>query len=136
MQTIKDILKRKGPHFNKIQSSASVKDALVAMKADNISYLLVMQDEDFKGIFSEREYAHRIILDGRHSDSTLVSSVLIEALPVIDGFQSPAHALRTMNSYKTRYLAVYKEFEFIGILTLHDLMRDVLGVWTADSFSD
>lgn len=136
MQTINNILKQKGPHFNVIDPDRLVREALVKMKAGNISYLLVKEGERFLGIFSEREYAHHVILEGKHSDSTKVKEVLMSELAVIDGSQTPENALRAMNSHKTRYLAVYNEFSFAGILTLHDLMRDVLGVWVSEDMAE
>lgn len=136
MQTINNILKQKGPHFNVITPDRLVREALIKMKASNISYLLVMEDEKFMGLFSEREYAHHVILEGKHSDSTKVGDVLMSELAIIEGSQSSEAALRTMNAHKTRYLAVYNEFKFAGILTLHDLMRDVLGVWVNEDMAE
>ena len=136
MQTVNNILKHKGPHFNTIAPDRLVRDALIKMKASNISYLLVMKDDKFIGLFSEREYAHHVILEGKHSDTTKVGDVLMSELSMIDGSQTTDAALRTMNAHKTRYLAVYNSFEFAGILTLHDLMRDVLGVWVTEDMAE
>lgn len=136
MQIINNILKQKGPHFNVIDPERLVREALVKMKAGNISYLLVKEGEKFLGIFSEREYAHHVILEGKHSDTTKVREVLMSELAIIDGLQTTDIALRAMNAHKTRYLAVYNEFQFAGILTLHDLMRDVLGTWVNEDMAD
>lgn len=136
IQTINNILKQKGPHFNIISPEALVRQALVEMQAKNISYLLVEKEGSFIGIFSEREYAHHVILEGKHSDSTQVKDVLMKELPIIDGNQDTKDALRAMNTLQTRYLAVYNEFEFAGILTIHDLMREVLGLWVSEAMAD
>ena len=56
MSKIKDILTKKGPHFNIVTPETKVLDALTLMKAENLSYVVVMKDEQYVGLMSERDY--------------------------------------------------------------------------------
>jgi hypothetical protein len=76
MSKIKEILEKKGPHFNIVASTTPVLDALTIMQSENLSYVVVMDDNQFLGIMSERDYSHKIKLQGRHSDSTTVKEIM------------------------------------------------------------
>ncbi len=126
MHTVQEILARKGPQFNYIDAEAFVRDAITLLKSENISYLIVSKDGKYMGLFSERDYTHKVILMNRHSDTTTVKEVLTRDLPIVTGSDSAEHCMRLMNSYKTRYLPVFDEYEFKGVITIHDMMRESL----------
>ena len=64
MRTAKDILQQKGAQFNFVNQNADVLYAIGIMKAENISYLIVKDNDDkYLGIFSERDYTHKVILE-------------------------------------------------------------------------
>jgi predicted transcriptional regulator len=83
MSKIKEILEKKGPHFNIVAPTTPVLDALNSMHSENLSYLVIMEDNQFLGIMSEREYTLKIKLKGRQSDSTTVKEIMTKDLPVI-----------------------------------------------------
>jgi CBS domain-containing protein len=126
MSKIKEILEKKGPHFNIVAPNTPVLEALTIMQSENLSYVVVMEDNQFLGIMSERDYTHKIKLQGRHSDSTLVKEIMSHNLPVIGLQEELERCMVLMNVYKTRYLPVFENLEFKGIITMNDLMRDVL----------
>ena len=126
MSKIKEILEKKGPHFNIVAPNTPVLEALTIMQSENLSYVVVMEDNQFLGIMSERDYTHKIKLQGRHSDSTLVKEIMSHDLPVIGLQEELERCMVLMNVYKTRYLPVFENLEFKGIITMNDLMRDVL----------
>ena len=76
MSKIKDLLQKKGPLFNVVTPDTKVVDALTLMKAENLSYVVVMQNSKYLGIMSERDYTHKIKLQGRKSESTDRKSVV------------------------------------------------------------
>ena len=126
MLTVNDILKTKQKAFNVIQSDALVIEAVAMLSSVNLSYLIVLDREEYKGIFSERDYARNIILKGRSSNNTFVKDAMTTDLPMISPAQSVKHCMRMMISHKTRYLLAYDDNKFLGVITIHDLLRQVL----------
>jgi hypothetical protein len=126
MSNIKEILQKKGPVFNIVTPDTKVVDALTIMKTENLSYVVVMQDGKYLGMMSERDYTHKIKLQGRHSDTTTVKDIMTSDYPVIGFSEDLQRCMVLMNVYKTRYLPIFDEMEFQGILTMNDLMRAVI----------
>jgi CBS domain-containing protein len=126
MSKIKEILQKKGPVFNVVTPDTKVVDALTVMKSENLSYVVVMQDSKYLGIMSERDYTHKIKLQGRHSESTTVKDIMSSDYPVIGYNDDLQRCMVLMNVYKTRYLPIFDEMEFKGVLTMNDLMREVI----------
>jgi predicted transcriptional regulator len=127
MSKIKDILVKKGPHFNIVTPDTKVIDALTLMKAENLSYVVVMKENKYLGLMSERDYTHKIKLEGRKSETATVNDIMTDDLPVISFADDLERCMVLMNVYKTRYLPVFDEMKFQGIITMNDLMREVIG---------
>ena len=126
MSKIQDILTKKGPHFNIVTPDTKVLDALTLMKAENLSYVVVMQDDQYLGLMSERDYTHKIKLEGRTSETATVKDIMTTNYPVIGYADDLERCMILMNVYKTRYLPVFDEMQFKGILTMNDLMREAI----------
>jgi len=126
MRTVNQILKQKGPHFNFIEGDDTVFDAITLMKCQNISYLIVFENNNYVGIISERDYAQKVILYNKHSDTTLVKEVMTKDLPIISEQDTAEHCMILMNASKSRYLPVFDNAEFKGVITIHDLMRETI----------
>lgn len=127
MLTVKHILDSKAKPFNTISSEALVIDALNLMNSVNLSYLVVLDVEEYKGVFSERDYSRNVILKGRASNSTKVKEVMAIDLPVVAFTDTVEGCMNLMNVHKTRYLLAYDSDEkFAGIITIHDLLRQVI----------
>ena len=122
----KDILIKKGPHFNVVDPETKVLDALIIMKTENLSYVVVKLDDQFLGIMSEHDYAQKVKLQGKQSNLLLVKDIMTHDLPVVSYDEDLKRCMVLMNVYKTRYLPVYDQIEFRGILTMNDLMREVM----------
>ncbi len=126
MRTLNEILQQKGPHFNYIDAEATVLEALTLMKTENISYLIVRQNGEYSGIISERDYAHKVILMNKHSDSTKVEEIMTKDIPIVTGGDTADQCMILMNASKSRYLPVFDCSEFKGVITIHDLMREAI----------
>jgi CBS domain-containing protein len=127
MLTVQSVLDNKTKPFNIITPDTLVLEGLNLMNSVNLSYLVVMEDEQYKGIFCERDYSRNVILKGRASNSTKVSEVMTIDLPIISTSSTVEHAMQLMNSAKSRYLLAYDEEEnFAGVITIHDLLRAVI----------
>lgn len=135
MKTVSDILVRKNKAYNNIAPDALVIDALQMLNAVNLSYLVVMEDDKFRGVFSERDYTRNVILKGRASSNTTVGEVMSVDLPVIDIHDTVEQCMNKIDTYKTRYLLAYDGEKFEGVITIHDLLRMVIAS-KADVFDD
>jgi CBS domain-containing protein len=97
------------------------------LNAVNLSYLIVMDDNQYKGIFSERDYSRNVILKGRTSRSTTVQEVMTTDLPMVHPDHTIEHCMKTMILNKTRYLLAFDtDHQFAGVITIHDLLREVI----------
>ena len=126
MRTVNDLLKSKPVVFNNIDEDALVIDALQMLNAVNLSYLVVMKDDEFKGIFCERDYSRNVILTGRSSANTKVNEVMTNDLPMVETTDTVEHCMNLMISHKARYLLAYNDQQFAGVITIHDLLRQVI----------
>ena len=127
MRTAKDILQQKGAQFNFIKFDKTVLEAIGLMKSENISYLIVSDHNDkYMGVFSERDYAHKVILEGKQSSSTKVSEIMTTNLANASLDDSTSKLMLLINNSKARYLPVFDGNIFKGIITIHDLMREAM----------
>lgn len=127
MLTVKNILETKAPVSNTINAAATVFDALKKLSEVDLSYLVVKEGETFKGIFSERDYSRNVALKGRNSKETTVNEVMTTSLPRVKETDTLEHCIETLLQAKTRYLLAFDDAgTFAGVVTIHDLLRQVL----------
>jgi len=126
MRTVKDILETKAKSFNQVSPSTLVIDALNLLNSVNLSYLVVMDADKYKGIFSERDYTRNVILKGKASNTTRVHEVMTTDLSIVTLRDTVEHCMNLMNSHKTRYLLAYDDMHFEGVITIHDLLRQAI----------
>ena len=126
MRTVYDLLRSKPVVFNNINEDALVIDALQMLNSVNLSYLVVKKGDEFKGIFCERDYSRNVILKGRSSANTQVKEVMTNDLPMVDPADTVEHCMNLMISHKARYLLAYNDQQFEGVITIHDLLRQVI----------
>lgn len=126
MVPVKEILNRKRKAYNVISPADLVIDALTMLNSVNLSYLVVMDGEHFKGIFSERDYCRNVILKGRSSKTATVQEIMTTDLPIVDVTDTTEYCMSTLNLHKTRYVLAFDDGHFEGVITIHDLLRQVL----------
>ncbi|MGZ3845035.1 MAG: CBS domain-containing protein [Flavisolibacter sp.] len=127
MRTVKDILESKAKTYNIVSPHTLVIDALSMLNSVNLSYLIVMDRNEYKGLFSERDYSRNVILKGRTSRSSTVQEVMTTDLPMVHPDHTVEHCMKTMILNKTRYLLAFdSDKNFAGVITIHDLLREVI----------
>ena len=126
MKAVKDLIEAKAKSFNFIESKTLVIDALSLLNSVNLSYLVVMEGEHFKGIFSERDYARNLILKGRSSTTTQVEDAMSTDFPFVELNDTVEYCMNLMNTRKARYLLAFDKGKFVGVVTIHDLLRQVI----------
>jgi CBS domain-containing protein len=120
------MLETKDEQSNIIDPSIMVIDALKKLISVNLSYLVVYENGEYIGIFSERDYTRKLVLEGRSSRETLVKDVLATDLPEVSLDDTVEDCMYKMNMRGVRYVAAYDDNKFVGIITLHDVLREVL----------
>jgi signal-transduction protein with cAMP-binding, CBS, and nucleotidyltransferase domain len=85
-----------------------------------------MEGNEFKGIFCERDYCRNVILKDRSSKTSTVQEVMTTDLPVVETSDTAEYCMDTMNQSRTRYLLALENSTFAGVITIHDLLRQVL----------
>ncbi len=126
MHTVESILKTKEKPTNIIEPSILVIEALQKLISVNLSYLIVFEGDEFKGIFSERDYTRNLVLKGRSSRDTYVQEVMTTDLPVVSLTDTVEDCMYRMNVRGARYLLVFYQDRFLGVVTIHDLLRQVI----------
>lgn len=124
---IKNVLKDKAQNsIFSVQSSLSVYEALVVMAEKNIGALLVVDDGKLSGIFSERDYARKVILQGRNSNETLVGDVMTSKVITVNSDQALEYAMVLMSEKHIRHLPVVDGEELVGIISISDVVTSVI----------
>ncbi len=124
--TIEQVLRMKGHDFFAICPSATAYEALEFMSEKNIGALLVVEDGRLVGVFSERDYARKVILKGKSSKSTTVGE-LMSCPPICGG---PALTIRDcmalMTNNHIRHLPIMEQGAIIGLVSLGDVVKMVV----------
>ena len=122
-KTIRDILKNKGESVFSISHDATVYSALELMAAEDIGALLVMRDNRLVGILSERDYARKVILEGRSSLKTNVEKIMTTKILYVTPNMSVEESLAVMSDKRCRHLPVLQDKELIGMVSIGDLVK-------------
>jgi CBS domain-containing protein len=125
MTTIRQILDRKSEVFS-IDPDASVLDALRQMEEKNVGALLVMKGDRLVGIFSERDYARRMVLHGRASRDTPVREVMTSDVFVISPDVTSGECMVHMTDRHVRHLPVVEGGRIVGVISIGDVVRAVI----------
>lgn len=127
MRTVQNILDNKAKPFNQVTPGTLVFDALNLLNTLNLSYLIVMDGNVYKGIFSERDYSRKVILKGRHSNATTVAEVMSTDVPVVSLTDTLERCMHLMEQSKSRYLLAFDDQQrLLGVITIHDILRQIL----------
>ncbi|WP_395803330.1 CBS domain-containing protein [Daejeonella sp.] len=126
MKTVNNIIQNNFKSIFSVSPETSVLDALQIMMDNNISALLVMDGSKLKGIFTERDYARKIILVGKSSKSTKIKEVMSEKLVTIELGTSLDHCMQIMTERRIRHLPIIENGLVIGIISIGDLVKFVI----------
>lgn len=126
MHTIHQILENKGNDIHWVAPDRSVLDAVRQMAERGIGALLVMDNGKPVGMMSERDYARKVILEGRRSQDTRVEEIMSSPLISIEGKATADSGLALMTRHKIRHLPVIDNDELIGVVSIGDLVDAVI----------
>ena len=123
MKLVKHILATKGDEIWSIEPGDTVLNAIKMMAERGIGALLVMQGNDLTGIISERDYARKVILQGRASDSTAVREIMTDKVFSTDPDRSVEDCMSVMTNHRIRHLPVVDGGSVVGVLSIGDLVK-------------
>ena len=126
MKTVNNIIQNNFKSIISVTSETSVLDALKVMMDKNISALLVIDESKLKGIFTERDYARKIILLGKSSKVTKIAEVMTDKLVTIELSTSIDHCMHIMTERRIRHLPILENGFPIGIISIGDLVKFVI----------
>lgn len=126
MATVTNILANKAKETFTISPESSVYQALEMMVAKNVSALIIMDGEQIAGIFTERDYARKVILKGKASKETPVSDIMTKDLITVTAGTSIDDCMQLMTSKYIRHLPVVEEKKLIGIISIGDVVRHII----------
>jgi CBS domain-containing protein len=126
MATVHKILEKKGTSAYTISSKTLVFDALKEMVEKNVGALIVMDGEAFKGLFSERDYARKVMLKGRTSRDTHVFEILDEDCITVSPGTAIKDCMNLMTENSIRYLPVLENGKLLGIISIGDVVKYII----------
>ncbi len=126
MNTVSLVLNRKNFSPVTITSDTTVLDALRIMAEKNIGSLVVMDDEDYKGIVTERDYSRKVILKGKNSTDTRVADIMSTDLPRVSPSDKIEYCMELMSNNNIRYLPVFENNRLAGIISMSDVVKETI----------
>ena len=126
MKKVRDILEIKGREVWSIGPSESVFDALKLMAEKGIGALVVLEAGKVAGIISERDYARKVILQGRSSPTTLVSEIMTARVAYAQLQQNIDECMAIMTERRIRHLPVMEDGLLIGVISIGDLVKSII----------
>lgn len=126
MKTVKQIFENKETVVYSTNSSRSVLDALQIMMEKNISALLIIENDQLLGIFTERDYARKIILKGKSSKETLIKDVMTVSPYTITPDEKIANCMELMTNNHFRHLPVIENGKVLGMVSIGDLVKFII----------
>ncbi len=126
MKKVNLILEKKGRQVFSVTAQTSVFDALHVMLEKNISALLIMEKEELLGIFTERDYARKLILQGKSSKETPISEIMTPDLLTLSINSTIDQCMEIMTDKKIRHLPVLENNYVIGMISIGDVVKFVI----------
>ncbi len=126
MTMLSQLLDRKGHKIYSVTPDMAVIDAIRVMAEKHVGALLVMEGPRMAGIISERDYARKVVLMGRSSESTPVRDIMTAAVRTIEAEDTVDDAMRLMTEHRIRHLPVLDGAKVVGIVSIGDLVKSVI----------
>ena len=126
MKTLQRVLDAKGGDVYSIEPGASVFDALEEMAKHDVGALIVMDDGKIVGIFSERDYARKIILAGKSSRETPVHEIMTDRVVYARPDLTLEQCLALMTDKHIRHLPVMRGDDLVGVVSIGDLVKGII----------
>jgi len=126
MRSVRQLLEAKAPEIHSIGPDAAVIEAIRLMAQKHIGALLVMEGRQLVGIVSERDYARKVVLQGRSSADTPVRAIMTADVISVSPGDTAEHCMQMVTHRRIRHLPVVQAGEVIGVVSIGDLVKAVI----------
>ncbi|QJR11316.1 Inosine-5'-monophosphate dehydrogenase [Usitatibacter rugosus] len=126
MKTVSELLKAKPTRVVAVKPEDSVLDAIKVLARENIGAAIVMVGDRLAGIFSERDYTRKVILNGRSSDTTRVEEIMTSSVVVVSPRTHCRECMALMTEKNIRHLPVVDQGRVIGMVSIRDIVGDII----------
>ena len=132
MKTVRQLLSEKGNQIWSVSPETPILQALQLMAEKDIGALLVLEGDKIAGIFTERDYARKVILRGKTSKNTPVKEIMTSPVVTAEPKQTVLQCLAMMSRQRIRYLPVVERARLAGVISIGDVVQAII----ADQESD
>lgn len=126
MRNVSQILEHKGGTVVSVERDAPVREAIRLMAEHHIGAVLVMDGSQLLGIASERDYARKVVLQGRSSSDTAVQQIMSSPVVCVSPMESVSECMGIMTNRHIRHLPVVDDGQVVGIVSIGDLVKEVI----------
>ena len=126
MAIVSELLKAEGDEIWSITPKATAYEALQLMAEKDVGALLVLDEGNLVGVFSERDYARKVILKGKFSKETAVGELMTSAVLYIEPQCSIEDCMALMTAKHIRHLPVMENDQLIGVVSIGDVVRQII----------
>jgi CBS domain-containing protein len=126
MRTVRQMLDAKSPAIHAIAPDAPVLDAIRLMAEAHVGAVLVMEGPQLVGILSERDYARKVVLQGRSSADTPVRDIMTSRVLTATSADTSDHCMQMMTEHRIRHLPVMDGEDVVGVISIGDLVKAVI----------
>ncbi len=126
MKTVQQLLESKRHGVASVAPETSVLDALKVMAEKEIGAVLVLDGDALAGIFSERDYARKVVLQGKASKDTPVREIMTEKVVCVHPEQTIEDCMGLMTDKRVRHLPVLQGRKVIGVVSIGDVVKEML----------
>ncbi|MDJ0814112.1 MAG: CBS domain-containing protein [Woeseiaceae bacterium] len=126
MKLVNHLLDAKGRHIVSIAPDASVFEAIKLMADEVVGSLIVMEGDELLGIVTERDYARKVILKGRSSESTRVAEIMTAEVLTTSSSETVNECMALMSDKRIRHLPVVEDGRVIGMISIGDLVQAII----------
>lgn len=123
MRRVKDILSHKNRDTVTVSAETPVIEVIQKMADNNIGSAVVMEQGEYLGIVTERDYTRKVILKGKNSSDTHASHIMTTDLPRLTPDDTVGRCMELMSEKHIRYLPVFGANEFMGIISMTDVVQ-------------
>ncbi len=126
MKLVSELLRAKEREIWSVKPDSSVLEALNLMADKNVGALLVFEEEKLVGIFSERDYARKVILKGKASKDTTVKEIMSSKVLYVKPEQTVEDCMALMTDKRIRHLPVLEEDQVVGVISIGDVVKAII----------
>ncbi len=126
MKKVADILRHKGSRITSVAPDNTVLEALRIMADQNIGSVLVLENQEYKGIMTERDYSRKVILKGKSSTDTPVAEIMTNDLPHVTPHDTIEFCMQLLSDKNIRYLPVFDNGALCGIISINDVVKETI----------